>query len=100
MTTASDFQAYISAGSIPADRLEKTRKQDPCEYLNMTNPNNKSSVNAGMYRGLQNEPANEAARIGNVKVGDKEPTGFISNGDRYVYTADNPARFITHNQTR
>lgn len=92
--------AYISAGSIPADRLEKTRKQDPCEYLNMTNPNNKSSVNAGMYRGLQNEPANEAARIGNVKVGDKEPTGFISNGDRYVYTADNPARFITHNQTR
>lgn len=58
------------------------------------------STTADTYKGLQNEPLSEAARIGNTKSGDKEPTGFIRNNDRYVYSADNPARFITHNQTR
>ena len=32
--------AYDKAGDIPDARLDRTKKKDPAEYLNMTNPDN------------------------------------------------------------
>ena len=34
--------AYDKAGDMPGAVLDHTRKNDPAEYLNMTNPNNYS----------------------------------------------------------
>ena len=34
--------AYDKAGDIPDARLDRTKKADPAEYLNMTNPDNHS----------------------------------------------------------
>ncbi len=42
----------------------------------------------------------EAERVGNVQVGNKELSGHSANHEMYVFSADNPARFVTHYQTR
>lgn len=37
-----NFQAYDLANDVPNLRLDRTRKVDPSEYINMTHPNNHS----------------------------------------------------------
>jgi len=92
--------AYDKAGDMPPAKLDRTRKQDPAEFLNMTNPNNYTSISKSTFRGQQRPDPSEADRLGKTKVGSKEPSGFCENNDGYIHTADNPARFITHYQTR
>ena len=57
------------------------------------------SVYKKTYMGGKADPS-EAERLGNVGVGSKENSGFSANHDRFIQTSDNPARFITHYQTR
>jgi protein phosphatase 1 regulatory subunit 32 len=52
------------------------------------------------FRGEQRPAPSEADRLGRTAVGWKEETGFTENNDRFVQTADNPARFVTHYMTR
>ena len=58
------------------------------------------SIAKSTFKGQQRPDISEADRIGRTKMGNKEASGFSENNDGYVHTADNPARFITHYQTR
>ena len=58
------------------------------------------SITTATYQGKQQPDKSEADRLGRTAVGTKEDTGFTENNDRFVQTADNPARFITHYTTR
>ena len=53
-----------------------------------------------IYKGEQLPPQSEAGRLGKSYVGPKELSGFSENNDRYVHSADNPARFVTHYMTK
>lgn len=90
--------AYDKAGDMPPGKLDRMRKADPTEYMNMVNPNNYSSVSANTYRGAQN-PAGQD-RLARSKSGQKEPSGFSANNDNYRDLPDHPDRFVTHYQTR
>ena len=37
-------------------------------------------------------------KIGNLSVGNIETSGFTTNNDSHLMTADDAGRFITHNQ--
>ncbi|XP_060065144.1 protein phosphatase 1 regulatory subunit 32-like [Ylistrum balloti] len=92
--------AYDKAGNIPNLRLERTKKADPTEYLNMQNPNNYSSITMKTFQGKQRPDNTEADRLDNTSTGKQELSGYSENNDRFVATADEPRRFITHYLTR
>lgn len=92
--------AYDKAGDMPQGKLDRTMKQDPAEFINMHNPNNYSSIAKATFGGTQRPIPTESDRLGRTGVGDKEPTGYVENNDRFVQTSDNPHRFITHYDTR
>lgn len=92
--------AYDKANNMPGAKLDRTKKGDPAEYLNMVHPNNYSSIAKDTFKGQQRPDPSEANRLGRSAVGLKEPSGYVECNDRFVQTADNPARFITHYQTR
>lgn len=92
--------AYDKAENQPAAKLERTKKQDPMEYLNMIHPNNYSSVMKNTLLGKQYPDSTVADRLGTTSVGWKEETGFTENNDKYTWHRDNPARFITDYSAR
>ncbi|KAL3884068.1 hypothetical protein ACJMK2_030290 [Sinanodonta woodiana] len=92
--------AYDKASDIPDHRLQRTKKSDPTEYLNMHHPNNYSSINMDTFLGKQQPDRSESDRLDRTSVGNKELSGYSENNDRFVATADDPRRFITHYMTR
>jgi protein phosphatase 1 regulatory subunit 32 len=94
------IDAYGRIEVHPTVKVESIKKQDPTEYINLTNPNNKTSVTACTIRGKQRNEPTLADRLGKTHVGWKENTGFTANNDKFVWTPDNPARFITEYQNR
>lgn len=92
--------AYEKAGDIPQLRLDRTQKTDPTEFLNMHNPNNYSSIAMDVYKGQQQPSLTEPDRLGRTGVGNKEPSGYSENNDRFIGTDDNLQRFTTHYETR
>ena len=55
---------------------------------------------ANTFKGKQHPDKSEADRLGATSIGNKEPSGYCENNDRFVQTDDNPARFITHYMTK
>lgn len=88
--------AYDKAADIPGLRLERTRKADPTEYLNMKNPNNYSSIAQATFKGTQRPGQSEAERLCRTAVGKQEMSGYCENNDRYLHKADDRSRFSTH----
>lgn len=93
-------KAYDKAADLPQTRLDQTAKKDPMEYLNMTHPDNRTCVYQNQYLGKQRPDPTDADRLGTTTIGPKEGTGFTANNLRHVWSADNPARFITDYQMR
>lgn len=92
--------AYSKLGDVPEARLQQIAKGDPTEFINVHQPNNRSSVYRNQYLGKQGPDTTYADRLGNTRVGDKEPTGHVSNDDGYVHTRDSAARFLTNYTTQ
>ncbi|KAL5010449.1 hypothetical protein ScPMuIL_012754 [Solemya velum] len=92
--------AYDKAENIPDLRLERTKKSDPTEHLNMQNPHNYTSIMMDTFKGTQRPFASESDRLARTHVGSQELSGYSENNDRFVGTSDNPRRFITHYDTR
>ena len=59
-----------------------------------------SSIAKDTFLGKQHPDKSESDRMGRTGVGTKELTGYCENNDRYINTSDNPARFITHYETK
>ncbi|KAK3096952.1 hypothetical protein FSP39_005069 [Pinctada imbricata] len=92
--------AYDRAADIPNLRLDRTKKVDPAEYLNMQNPNNFSSVTGKTFLGQQRPSQTESDRLGHTGVGTQELSGYSENNDRFVAVSDDVRRFTTHYMTR
>ena len=52
------------------------------------------------YKGQQRPSLTESDRLARTSAGKQELSGYSENNDRFVATADNPVRFITHYSTR
>lgn len=94
------IDAYDRADDIPGLRLQRTKKSDPADYLNMTNPNNHSSITKDIFKGQQRPSQNEADRLERTGVGKQELSGYSENNDRFVAVNDDYRRFTTHYMTR
>ncbi|XP_005090613.1 protein phosphatase 1 regulatory subunit 32 [Aplysia californica] len=92
--------AYDRLSDMPDLKADRTRRQDPVEYLNMQFPHNKTSVTGEQFKGQQRPSPSEPDRLDRTKVGFKEETGFVENNPRFVQTDDNKMRFLTHYMTR
>lgn len=92
--------AYDKAENQTSAKLERTKKQDPMEYLNMIHPNNYSSVMKTTLLGKQQPDGTVSDMLGRMSIGFKEETGFTQNNYKYSWRKDNPARFITDYQSR
>ncbi|RUS91534.1 hypothetical protein EGW08_000649, partial [Elysia chlorotica] len=92
--------AYDRLCEMPGLKADRTRRQDPVEYLNMQFPHNKTSVTGEQFKGQQRPSRTEPDRLDRTAVGFKEETGYVENNLRFVQTADNKMRFITHYMTR
>lgn len=92
--------AYDRADDIPDLRLQRTKKTDPTDYLNMVHPNNYSSITKDVFRGQQRPSQNEADRLERTGVGKQELSGYSENNDRFVAVNDDYRRFTTHYMTR
>jgi len=97
---APKFIGYANVDQVP-DRVQKEmKKKDPMEYVNVLQPNNHTSVSKEMYKNPVGIPEDFAhsKKIGNLSIGNIETSGFTTNNDQHVMTADDAGRFITHNQ--
>ncbi|GFR76486.1 protein phosphatase 1 regulatory subunit 32-like [Elysia marginata] len=92
--------AYDRLCDMPSLKADKTRRQDPVEYLNMQFPHNKTSVTGEQFKGQQRPSKTEPDRLDRTAVGFKEETGYVENNLPFNQTADNKMRFITHYMTR
>jgi len=91
--------AYDRLSDMPELKADRTRRQDPVEYLNMQFPHNKTSVTGEQFKGQQRPSATEADRNNRTSVGFKEETGYVENNPRFTQTDDNKMRFLTHYMT-
>lgn len=92
--------AYDKLSDMPESKVDRTRKTDPAEYINMQKPHNRTSLTGEQFRGSQRPLPTEADRLNCTKVGFKENTGFTENNAPFVQTDDNKMRFLTHYMTR
>uniref|UniRef100_UPI00398EF0D5 stabilizer of axonemal microtubules 4 n=1 Tax=Pristiophorus japonicus TaxID=55135 RepID=UPI00398EF0D5 len=84
--------------NLPADKIEKLKKEDPVEYLNRTHHDEPSSLNTLTYTKPQHRPS-QTELLGRAHVGTPELTGFSINQKGYIYPAKNATdagRFLTN----
>ncbi|XP_066910668.1 stabilizer of axonemal microtubules 4-like [Clytia hemisphaerica] len=94
--TAAKGKVYTTLGEVDNPfTVERTKKSDPAEYLNMTNPHPYPSLSKSIYNGQQtNEPAlNE--KLGNVSIGRKENTGHTDNNKSFWSTPNDSEQYKT-----
>uniref|UniRef100_H2YIK0 Uncharacterized protein n=1 Tax=Ciona savignyi TaxID=51511 RepID=H2YIK0_CIOSA len=85
--------SFTKLQQVPPPMANRIRKQDPCEFVNMTLGANHSTLATAWFKGAQ--PARSGVRdMGSV--GRKEFSGYSTNNDRYVEIKDNRSRFTTH----
>jgi len=97
---APKFIGYANVDQVP-DRVQKDiKKKDPMEFINILQPHNHTSVTKEIFKNPVGVPEDFAhsQKIGNLSVGNIETSGFTTNNDQHIMTADDAGRFITHNQ--
>ncbi|XP_038073706.1 protein phosphatase 1 regulatory subunit 32-like [Patiria miniata] len=93
--------AYTTNEQVPGAVENRTKKADPAEYLNMTNPDNHSSITSKSFLGKQRPDPSEHERLGRYYVGNKELSGYSDNNDKpQVQIPIEPMRWITHYDTK
>ena len=70
------LKAYTTNEQVPGAVENRMRKSDPAEYLNMTNPDNHSSITSKSFLGQQRPSLSEHERLGRYYVGNKVSGGF------------------------
>lgn len=93
--------AYTHRHQVPQAVAESIKKADPAEYLNMTNPDNHSSMAKKAFQGVQRPEASEHEKLGRYYVGNKEISGYTNNSDLpQAQIPVEPLRWITHYDTK
>ncbi|XP_002740326.1 stabilizer of axonemal microtubules 4-like [Saccoglossus kowalevskii] len=93
--------AYTKLHDVPEAARARIQKGDPAEYLNLTHPNNHSSMAMKAFQGQQRPSPSECDRLAKTAIGLKESSGYSSNQDKEeAYGEDDPRRWLTHYDTR
>lgn len=93
--------AYTKLGQVPSAVGERIQKVDPAEYLNMTHPDNHSTITKKSFQGQQRPTPAESEKLGRYFVGNKELSGYSDNNDKpQVQLPVEPYRWVTHYDTR
>ncbi|XP_072045830.1 stabilizer of axonemal microtubules 4-like [Amphiura filiformis] len=93
--------AYTKRDQVPEAMETRTRKADPAEYLNMTNPDNHSSIAMKSFQGVQRPAPSEHEKLGRYYVGNKELSGYSNNTrEPQLEHPPEPFRWITHYDTK
>ncbi|XP_054774334.2 stabilizer of axonemal microtubules 4-like [Lytechinus pictus] len=93
--------AYTKWDQVPSRVEDRIKKEDPAEYLNMTNPDNHSSIFKKSFEGQQRPSPSANEKQGRFFVGNKEMSGYSDNNDKpQVQIPIEPYRWITHYDTK
>ncbi|XP_070541928.1 stabilizer of axonemal microtubules 4-like [Ptychodera flava] len=93
--------AYTKLHDVPSAARDAIMKQDPAEYLNMTNPDNHSSIATKAFQGQQRPTPSETDRLAKTAVGYKETSGYSHNQDKdSSYGPSDPRMWLSHYDTR
>ncbi|XP_071481212.1 stabilizer of axonemal microtubules 4-like [Diadema antillarum] len=93
--------AYTKRDQVPPRVEERIRKEDPAEYLNMTNPDNHSTIFKKSFEGQQRPSPSANEKQGRYIVGNKEMSGYSDNNDKpQAQIPVEPYRWITHYDTK
>ncbi|XP_071941327.1 stabilizer of axonemal microtubules 4-like [Antedon mediterranea] len=93
--------AYTKKKDVPDYVSRRIRKIDPAEYLNMTNPDNHSSIATRSFQGQQQPIPSQNERLGHYILGHKELSGYANNNDKpQAQIPVEPFGWITHYDTR
>lgn len=88
--------AFTNIEQMPPPVASRVKKQDPCEYINLTRRWEHTSLARSNFQGQQRPPQSPNHRLSRVSIGNKELTGFSTNNRGHVEKADNATRFISH----
>ncbi|KAK0041813.1 protein phosphatase 1 regulatory subunit 32 [Biomphalaria pfeifferi] len=99
-TNSNAPDAYDRLVDVPNLKADRTRKNDPAEFINMEKPHNKTSLTGEQFKGQYQPAPTEADRLNRTKVGFKEDTSYTHNNIPFVQTEDNKMRFMTHYMSR
>lgn len=77
---------YSETSELHPSVVERIKKQDPTEYVNITQPNNKTSLKQNTFYGVQSVPPSEAKKLGREVIGNKELSGYVENHAPYTET--------------
>ena len=78
---------------------ERIKKQDPTEYVNITQPDNRTTLHQNTFMGEQCAPPSESRKLGREVVGNKELSGYVDNHAPYterLYGDKDPEQFQTY----
>ncbi|BFZ10010.1 hypothetical protein BsWGS_13049 [Bradybaena similaris] len=93
-------EAYDKLVDMPGIKVDRTRKQDPAEYINMQAPHNKSSMHNEQFKGQMRSAPTDAEKLNSISVGFKEDSGYVKNNTPYLQPAEDKMRFLTHYTSR
>jgi len=90
---------YTTRSELHPSAVEHVKKQDPTEYVNITQPDNKTTLKQNTFLGEQHAPLSEAKKLGREMVGNKELSGYVDNHAPYterLYGDRDPEQFHTY----
>ncbi|XP_039251306.2 stabilizer of axonemal microtubules 4-like [Styela clava] len=88
--------AFTNIGQMPPPVASRVKKQDPCEYVNLTRGGDHTSLARSNFQGQQRPPKSPNHKLSRVSTGHKELTGFSTNNEGHVAKVDDKTRFISH----
>lgn len=94
---------YSESSELHPSVVDRIKKQDPTEYVNITQPNNKTTLKQNTFYGKQSMPPSEAQRLGREVVGNKELSGYVENHAPYterLYGNKDPEQFQTYYENK
>lgn len=90
---------YSETSELHPSVVDRIKKQDPTEYVNIIQPNNKTSLKQNTFYGEQSVAPSEAKKLGREAIGNKELSGYAENHAPYterLYGNKDPAQFQTY----
>ena len=90
---------YTERSELHPSVVDRIKKQDPTEYVNIIQPNNKSSLKQNTFYGEQSQAPSEAKKLGREMIGSKELSGYVENHAPYterLYGDKDPNQFQTY----
>ena len=90
---------YTERSELHPSVVDRIKKQDPTEYVNIIQPNNKTSLKQNTFYGEQSVAPSEAKRLGCEVIGSKELSGYVENHAPYtkrLYGDKDPEQFHTY----